>query len=34
MLYDPAKEPQQRHSRLAPYLMYVKNKFKKVFHLK
>ena len=33
MLYDPAKE-QPRQSRLAPYRMYLKNAFKKVFHLK
>ena len=33
MLYDPAKE-QVQHSRLRPYWMYLKNAFKKIFHLK
>ena len=34
MLYDPAKEPPQSQSRWAPYVMFFKNKFKKLFHLK
>ena len=34
MLYDPAKEPPQVQSRMAPYIMFFKNKFKKLFHLK
>ena len=34
MLYDPAKEPPQKHSRLAPYVMFIRNQFKKLFHLK
>lgn len=34
MLYDPAKHADEKRSRLAPYFMYVKNIFKKVFHLK
>ena len=34
MLYDPAKEPPQVQSRMAPYVMFFKNKFKKLFHLK
>ena len=33
MLYDPAKE-EPKHSRLKPYAMYLKNAFKKIFHLK
>ena len=33
MLYDPAKE-QVQHSRLRPYWMYLRNAFKKIFHLK
>lgn len=33
MLYDPAKE-QQQQSRWVPYWMYLKNCFKKIFHLK
>lgn len=33
MLYDPSKE-EPRHSRLKPYAMYLKNAFKKIFHLK
>ena len=34
MLYDPAKEPPQVQSRMAAYVMFFKNKFKKLFHLK
>ena len=34
MLYDPAKEPPQSQSRWAPYVMFFKNKFKKLFPLK
>ena len=33
MLYDPAKE-EVKHSRIKPYLVYVGNAFKKIFHLK
>ena len=33
MLYDPAKE-EEKHWRLKPYLVYVSNAFKKIFHLK
>ena len=33
MLYDPSKE-EPRHSRLKPYLVYLSNAFKKMFHLK
>ncbi len=33
MLYDPSKE-EPRHSRLKPYAVYLKNTFKKIFHLK
>ena len=34
MLYDPAKEPPAKQSRLAPYRMFLRNKVKKLFHLK
>ena len=34
MLYDPAKEPPQKHSRFAPYVMFIKQKIKKLFPLK
>ena len=34
MLYDPAKEPPAKQSRLAPYRMFFRNKVKKLFHLK
>ena len=34
MLYDPAKEPPRKQSRLAPYKMFFRNKVKKLFHLK
>ena len=30
---DPAKE-QPRQSRLAPYVMFIRNRFRKLFHLK
>ena len=33
MLYDPAKE-QPRQSRMSPFVRYLKNKFRKLFHLK
>ena len=33
MLYDPAKE-EEKHWHLKPYLMYLNNAFKKIFHLK
>ena len=33
MLYDPACE-RPRQSRMAPYVMYLRNKIKKLFHLK
>jgi len=33
MLHDPAKE-EEKHWRLKPYLVYVSNAFKKLFHLK
>ena len=34
MLYDPAKEPPRKQSRLAPYKMFFRNKVKKQFHQK
>ena len=34
MLYDPAKEPPAKQSRLAPSRMFLRNKVKKLFHLK
>jgi hypothetical protein len=33
MLYDP-KQPAQKQSRFAPYIMMLKNKAKKIFNLK
>ena len=33
MLYDPAKK-KEKHWHLKPYLMYLNNAFKKIFHLK
>ena len=33
MLYDP-KQPLEKQSALSPYLMMIKNKISKIFHLK
>ena len=34
MLYDPVKEPPKKQSKVAPYVMFLRNKIKKLFHLK